>query len=145
MSVNSVHLLGRVGKDVEVKDVNGTKCAIFTLATTEKYKDRNGEYQENTQWHNIVAWRQTADICEKFVKKGDQLFLIGKLTYRSWDGPSGEKKHITEIVVERVELLGSKNTAPVQPSAPQTQQRPQYKITPLPAAGDPEDDDLPFD
>ena len=145
MSVNKAMLLGRVGKDVEVKDVNGTKCAIFTIATSEKYKDRNGEYQENTQWHNVVAWRNVADICERFVKKGDQIYAEGKITYRSWDTPSGEKRYVTEIVVERVELLGSKNAAPAQSSAPQTQQRPQHKTTPLPAAGDPEDDDLPFD
>ena len=104
MSVNKAMLLGRVGKDVEVKDVNGTKCAIFTIATSEKYKDRNGEYQENTQWHNVVAWRNVADICERFVKKGDQIWAEGKITYRSWDTPSGEKRYVTEIVVERVVL-----------------------------------------
>ena len=68
MSVNRVILLGRIGKDVEVRDINGTKCATFTLATSEKYKDRNGEVKELTERHNIVAWRQTADICEKYVK-----------------------------------------------------------------------------
>ena len=144
MSVNKATMLGRVGKDVEVKDVNGTKCAIFTIATSEKYKDRNGEYQENTQWHNIVAWRNVADICERFVKKGDQIYAEGRITYRSWDTPSGEKRHITEIVADKVELLGSKNTAPAQPSAPQTQQRSQYKTTPLPPMGEDDDSDLPF-
>lgn len=150
MSINSVTLIGRVGKDVEVKDVNGTKCAVFTLATGEKYKDKSGEMKEITDWHNIVVWRQAAEIVEKFVKKGDQICVLGKIRYRSWDTPNGEKRYITEIVADRVELLGSKGgQQESQPSAPQASQAPQrrqVKSTPIPGPGDGMDDDgdLPF-
>ena len=140
MSVNSVTLLGRVGKDVEVKDINGTKCATFTLATSEKYKDRNGETKELTEWHNIVSWRQTADICEKYVRKGDQVCVLGKIKYRSWETDRGEKRYSTDIIADRVELLGKKDNL----SAPKPVPQQRAQSTPLPPAGEPEDDDLPF-
>jgi single-strand DNA-binding protein len=106
MSINKVILLGRVGKNPDIKDINGVKCATFSLATGEKYKDRNGNLQEKTQWHNIVAWRATADICDRYVKQGDQLCVEGKIEYRSWETDRGEKRYATDIVAERVELLG---------------------------------------
>lgn len=139
MSINKVILLGRVGKDVEVKDINGAKCATFTLATSEKYKDRNGEVKELTEWHNIVAWRATADICEKFVHKGDQLFVEGRIKYRSWENDRGEKRYATDIFADKVELLG-KPQPTQQTSAPQAR----VQSTPLPSAGEPQDDDMPF-
>lgn len=142
MSVNSVTLLGRVGKDVEVKDINGTKCATFTLATSEKYKDRNGETKELTEWHNIVSWRQTADICEKYVRKGDQVCVLGKIKYRSWETDRGEKRYSTDIIADRVELLGKKDNQSSSRPAPAPQQR--VQSTPIPPAGEPDGDDLPF-
>lgn len=140
MSVNSVTLLGRVGKDVEVKDINGTKCATFTLATSEKYKDRNGETKELTAWHNIVSWRQTADICEKYVRKGNQVCVLGKIKYRSWETDRGEKRYSTDIIADRVELLEKKDN----PSTPRPVPQQRVQSTPLPPAGEPQDDDLPF-
>lgn len=137
MSVNSVTLLGRVGKDVEVRDINGTKCAMFSLATSERYKDRNGEQKEITEWHNIVAWRQTADICEKYVKKGDQVCVLGRIKYRSWES-NGEKRYSTDIVADRVELLGKGE----QKSAPAPIQKP--KTTPIVDDLPPDDLGLPF-
>lgn len=144
MSICKVILLGRVGKDVEVRDINGTKCATFTLATSEKYKDRNGEVKELTEWHNIVAWRQTADICEKYVKKGDQLFVEGRIKSRTWETDRGEKRYATDIVVDKIELL-SKPSAPQSQSAPAPAPQPRVQSVPLPQAGAPEDGDLPFD
>ena len=146
MSICKVILLGRVGKDVEVRDINGTKCATFTLATSEKYKDRNGEVKELTEWHNIVAWRQTADICEKYVKKGDQLFVEGRIKYRSWETDRGEKRYATDIFADKVELLGSKKeeSAPVPVATPAPAPQPRVQSVPLPSAGEPEGDDLPF-
>lgn len=141
MSINKVILLGRVGKDVEVRDINGTKCATFTLATSEKYKDRNGEVKELTEWHNIVAWKQSADICEKYVKKGDQLFVEGRIKSRTWETDRGEKRYVTDIVVDKIDLL-SKPSAPQSQSAPAPQ--PRVQSVPLPQAGAPEDRDLPF-
>ena len=113
MSINKVILLGRVGRNPEIKDVNGAKVAQFSLATGEKYKDRNGNLQEKTEWHNIVAWRNTADICEKYVHSGDQICVEGKIQYRQWETDKGEKRYSTDIVADRVELLGSKGNSQV--------------------------------
>ena len=87
-----VILLGHVGKDPEVRRLNdGTAVASFTLATNESYKDRSGQKVEETTWHNIVVWRNVAEIAEKYVKKGDLLYLEGKLKNRSWDDKDGKK------------------------------------------------------
>lgn len=147
MSINSVTLLGRVGKDVEVRDVNGTKCASFTLATSEKYKDRNGEVKELTEWHNIVAWRATADICEKFVRKGDQLCVIGRIKYRSWETDRGEKRYATDIFADKVELLSKPQATQSQPTQPVKQtSAPQARVQSTPIVDDlpPDDSGLPF-
>ena len=146
MSVNSVTLIGRVGKDIEAKDVNGAKCATFSLALSEKYKDRNGELQEHTEWLTIVTWRNIAEVCEKYVRKGDQICVLGKIRTRSYE-VNGDKRYVTEIIADRVELLGSKregSDAPAPAPAPQPQQR--FKTTPLPTDDDdlPEGDGLPF-
>ena len=106
--MNTVILIGRVGRNPEIKDINGAKCATFSLATSERYKDRNGNQQEQTEWHNIVAWRATADIAERFVKSGDQLCVEGKIKYRQWETDRGEKRYATDIVADRIHLLGSK-------------------------------------
>lgn len=115
MSVNKVILVGNVGKDPEVRYLDGqgsqTKVATFTLATSERYRDRNGEQRENTEWHNIVAWRQSADVCEKFVKKGTQLYIEGKLRTRSFNDASGAKRYTTEVVVDTLQLLGRRDDA----------------------------------
>ena len=143
MSINKVILLGRVGRNPEIKDVNGAKVAQFSLATSEKYKDRNGEVKELTEWHNIVAWRQSADICEKYVKKGDQLFVEGRIKSRTWETDRGEKRYVTDIVVDKIELL-SKPSAPQSQSAPASAPQPRVQSVPLPQAGAPEDGDMPF-
>lgn len=144
MAVNKIFLLGRTGKDSEVKTIGDAKCAQFTLATSERYKDRNGEMQENTDWHNIVCWRRTADIVEKYVKKGSQLFIEGKVKYRSYETDRGEKRYVTDIVAERIELLGKPEGQqnPSPSPAPAPQQR--VQTTPLPPAGEDDDTDLPF-
>lgn len=108
MSLNKVMLIGSVGKDPEIKDVGGSKCATFSLATTEKYKDRNGEYRENTEWHNVTCWRGPADVVEKYVKKGSMLFIEGKLQTREWTDRDGNKRRSTGVVVDNIQLLYSK-------------------------------------
>ena len=111
-SLNKVMLIGNVGRDPEIRYLEGnsatgaqTKVATFTLATTERYRDRSGELRENTEWHNIVAWRNSADTAEKFVRKGTSLFIEGKLRTRSYTDQSGVKKFTTEIVVDNLQLL----------------------------------------
>ena len=112
MSLNKLMLIGNVGRDPEIRYLEGnsqgggTKVATFTLATTERYRDRNGELRENTEWHNIVAWRQTADVVERFVKKGTQLYIEGRLRTRSYTDQQGIKKYTTEINADNLQLLG---------------------------------------
>ncbi len=110
MSVNKVILVGNLGKDPELRYTpSGTAVATFSLATTERYKDRDGQRQEKTEWHNIVAWRQLAEICGKFLHKGKQVYIEGKIQTRSYDDRDGNKRYITEIVVDQMQMLGSKD------------------------------------
>ena len=168
MSLNKAMLIGNVGRDPEVRYLDGkdgnAKVATFTLATTERYRDRNGETRENTEWHNIVAWRSTADVVERFVRKGTQVYIEGRLRTRSWDDQTGNKRYTTEIMVDNLQLLGKKSDNPgahqggypqqnqgyQQPAQPSYQpQQPQAYAQPQPAqpvniANDGPEDDLPF-
>ena len=116
MSLNKAMLIGNVGRDPEVRYLDGNsgqaKVATFTLATTERYRDRNGETRENTEWHNIVAWRNTADVVERFVKKGTQLYIEGRIRTRSWEDQNGNKRYTTEIIADTLQLLGKKSDNP---------------------------------
>lgn len=165
MSLNKAMLIGNVGKDPEVRYLeqnspNSAKVASFTLATTERFRDRNGETRENTEWHNIVAWRSNADVVERFVKKGTQLYVEGRLRSRSWDGQDGTKHYITEIVADTIQLLGNRKDNPgadaayapqapaAQPYTPQAQPyapvaQPAAPAQPTAVSAGPEDD-LPF-
>ena len=134
MSLNKVMLIGNVGKDPEVRYLdktsqNGesTKVAQFTLATTERYRDRSGEMRENTEWHNIVAWRNSADIAEKYIRKGTQIYVEGKLRTRMWTDQSGVKHYTTEIIVDNLQLLGKKSDNPAAQEGSQTPQPAQYQ------------------
>ena len=125
MSLNKAMLIGNVGKDPEVRYLegnNGAKVATFTLATTERYRDRNGETRENTEWHNIVAWRNTADVVERFVRKGTQVYIEGRIRTRSWDDQSGNKRYTTEIIADTLQLLGKKTDNPAAQGGYQPQQ-----------------------
>ena len=108
--INKVILIGNVGQDPQIRytgDVNnGTKVATFRVATTERYRDRSGNLQEHTEWHSIVVWRNTADVVEKYVKKGTQVYIEGRLRSRSWDDQNGNKRYVTEIVADTLQLLG---------------------------------------
>ena len=109
-SLNKVFLIGNTGNDPEIRTINNEqgKVASFRLATTERYKDRNGDVKENTEWHQIVAWGKMADIVEKFVKKGSQLYVEGKITTRKWTDKDGNDRFTTEIRAEGIQLLGKK-------------------------------------
>lgn len=106
---NKVILIGHTGKDVEVVNFeNGGIKASVSLATNDYYTNAQGEKVEDTQWHNLVAFGKTADIMQKYVTKGKEIAVEGKITYRSYDTQDGQKKYITEIRVEELVLLGSK-------------------------------------
>lgn len=105
---NSVHLIGRLGGDPEVKSFDsGKQKASFTLATNETYYNNNGEKVDDTQWHNIVVWGKKVEIVEKYLKKGSEIALEGKLVNRSYE-KDGEKKYITEINLNELLMLGKK-------------------------------------
>jgi single-strand DNA-binding protein len=149
-SVNKVILLGNVGKDPEIRSTGGgTMVANFTLATTDRQKDAQGNWQDKTEWHNLVAFQRTAEIVRDYVKKGSKLYVEGKIQTRSWDDKeSGQKRYKTEILVNELTLLGGKggsseggsyaksNTASYGGSTPASQ--PDYADTGI------TDDDIPF-
>lgn len=104
---NRVQLIGHVGNDPEIKNLDGgKKVANFTIATNDSYKNEKGEKVEQTEWHKVVAWGKTAEIIEKYVTKGKEIAIDGKLTHRSYDDKNGEKRYITEVVANDVLLLG---------------------------------------
>ena len=110
-SVNKVILLGNVGKDPEIRSTGGgTMVANFTLATTDRQKDASGNWQDRTEWHNLVAFTRLAEIVRDYVKKGSKLYIEGKIQTRSWDDKeSGQKRYRTEIIVNDLSLLSGRD------------------------------------
>ena len=108
-SLNKVILIGNLGADPEIREMgDGTKMAKFSIATTEKYKNKQGELVSNTDWHNIVLWRRTAEVAEQYLKKGDSVCIEGKIKTRSWEDENGVKKWATDIQGDNMTMLGSK-------------------------------------
>lgn len=144
MSVNKVILLGNVGKDPEVRYLDsGVAVANLTLATTDRaYTLANGtQVPEKTEWHNIVLWRGLAETAEKYVHKGDKLYIEGKIRTRSYDDQTGAKRYITEIFADSMEMLTPKGSSSV--SAHQNTPQAQPQQTPVVVTDSPEED-LPF-
>ena len=107
---NKVQLIGNLGQNPEVKELNGgKKVAKFSLATNETYRNKAGEKVTDTQWHNLVAWGKTADIIEKYLKKGSEVAVEGKLLNRTWTDKEGVKRYTTEVQVSELLMLGGKN------------------------------------
>ena len=108
MSLNKVMLIGNVGKDPIIRHLeNGTPVATFSLATTERFKDKTGKERELTEWHNIVCWRNLAELTEKYIQKGMHLYVEGRLRNNSWE-KDGQKFNVTEIVAEELQFLGKR-------------------------------------
>lgn len=106
---NKIQLIGNLGSDPEVKTFDsGKKKVNLSLATSDNYYDANGDKVEQTQWHNVIGWGKTADIAEKYLRKGSEIAVDGKVQYRSYEDKNGEKKYITEIVVNEMLMLGKK-------------------------------------
>ncbi|MCI0705920.1 MAG: single-stranded DNA-binding protein [Ignavibacteriae bacterium] len=137
-SVNKVILIGNLGKDPELRYTSsGVAVATFSVATNEQWKDPDGNPQEKTEWHNIVAWRKLAEICGEYLKKGGKIYLEGRLQYRTYDDKNGVKRYVTEIVMDQMVMLdsrgGSQSSSSMEQSAPPAQQE-----------GGEKSDDLPF-
>lgn len=156
--INRIYLLGYTGKDPEVRTFeNGNRIASFSLATTKRYTDRNGEVQQQTMWHNIQVSGNSVDFVQKYVKKGDLVFVEGELTERTYKSQEGEIKHVYEVRAASVQMVGQKPeqnqqqaAAPSQPqqmlrtAASMQQQRPAQAPAPAPAQSEEYADDLPF-
>ncbi len=107
--VNKVILVGHLGKDPEIRSIsNDRKVAKFTLATTESYKDNTGQRVESTEWHNVEFWGPIADVIERYLKKGSQVYVEGRIRTRSYDDKEGVKRYVTEIVGQNMTMLGGK-------------------------------------
>jgi len=136
--INKVILVGRLGKDPEVRHLeNGAVVANFSVATSERYKDKDGNRQEKTDWHNVVVWRQLAEIAEKYLRKGSLVYIEGKIRTRSWDDKDGNKKYTTEVVAENFQMLDRKRD---ETSGPVEEPEMPAEAT----AGEETKDDLPF-
>lgn len=140
--LNRATLIGNIGKDPEIKTLqNGRKFVSFSLATSKRYRDNNGEQKEETQWHNIVIWGKTAETFENIgIVKGTQLYIEGEITNRSWtDQTTGQKRYTTEINVSSFQILSSRNTQGTSGNGAnqQTRPKPEYNSS--------DEDDLPFD
>jgi len=140
--VNRVILVGNLGKDPEVRYLEGgTAVANFPLATSESYKDKSGNRVDQTEWHNIVVWRGLAEIAEKYLKKGMQVFIEGKIRTRSWQDKEGNKRYTTEIIADNLTMLGKKEDG--GSGGNQNYTKPDDNNTPSAPAND-STDDLPF-
>jgi single-strand DNA-binding protein len=152
-SVNKVILLGNVGKDPEIRSTpGGTMVANFTLATSDRFQDQQGNWQDRTEWHNLVAFKRTAEIVRDYVKKGSKLYIEGKIQTRTWDDKDGAKHYKTEILVNDLSLLSSRDEgsggysrpANSSNSAANFDQRPPAGRDDLSQAAEISDDDIPF-
>ena len=143
--VNKVLLIGNLGRDPEIRTTpSGQNVATFTLATSRRWKDRDGNRQEKTEWHNIVVWGKQAEVAGQYLTKGKQVFIEGRIETRSWeDKQSGEKRYKTEIICENFQMLGGRGGGDFEgggghPSGPS------YDDGGGGGFGEPEDDDIPF-
>jgi single-strand DNA-binding protein len=118
MSVNKVIIVGNLGRDVEVRHTpGGATVAKFSVATNEVWKDKNGQRQEHTEWHNIVAWGKLAEFCGSYLSKGRQVYVEGTLRTRTYDDEKGNRRYFTEVRAQTIQLLGPKPGA-AEPGAP---------------------------
>jgi single-strand DNA-binding protein len=134
MSVNKVILIGRLGADPEIRyTADGQPVATFRLATSERWTDKNGQRQERTEWHRIVAFGRLAEICGEYLAKGRQVYIEGRLQTRSYEDRDGVKRFVTEIVAQNMQMLGRRDEASSAPSEPKSFEEDL-----------PPEDDLPF-
>ena len=152
-SVNKVILVGRLGKDPELKYTpSGAPVAKFSLATDESFKDKTGEKQEHTEWHNIVAWNKLAEICGEYLTKGKLVYIEGQIRSRQWQDQSGNKRTSYEIIANQMQMLGSKAESGGGgggSSRPAPERRPPAAPSPsgepiAPSEPEISDDDIPF-
>ena len=140
--VNKVILVGNLGADPTTRHTqSGTAVCNFNIATTERFNNKNGEREERTEWHRIVAWAKLAEICGEYLKKGKQVYIEGRLQTRQWDDKDGNTKYTTEVVAQNMVMLGRVGDAPMDVPSQDTPDN----MAGAPVGGDSgEEDDLPF-
>ncbi len=135
--VNKVILIGNLGKDPELRYTpNGQAVASFPLATSSRWKNKNEEWQDRTDWHRIVIWGRQAEVCNEFLKKGSPAYIEGRIQYRSYEDKDGNRRFVTEIVAREMRLLGRK--------VEETVEEPEELVEEETAPGSEEEEDLPF-
>lgn len=148
-SVNKAILIGNLGADPEIRTTpGGSRVASMSVATNRRWTDKSGATQEKTEWHRIVAWNKLAEIAERYLKKGDRVYLEGSIEYRQWQGQDGQTKYTTEIIAREMVMLGGRGEASggesyAARSAPATGGG-EESYEDVPAERLEEDDDLPF-
>ncbi|TVQ68238.1 MAG: single-stranded DNA-binding protein [Balneolaceae bacterium] len=146
-SLNKAMIIGRLGQDPEVRYTqNNTAVATLSVATSEKYKDRNGEWQENTEWHRVVAWGRTAEICQEYLKKGSLVYFEGPIQTREWEDKEGQKRYTTEIKALTMQMLDTKGGGTGGGGFQEPSKEPKSAAKPVEIGSDFDDmdDDLPF-
>lgn len=140
--VNKAIIVGNLGRDPETKNTqSGTQITTFSVATSRRYNNRDGEMQEDTEWHRIVAFGRLAEICGQYLRKGKQVYIEGRIQTRSWDDEqSGQKRYMTEIVAQEMQMLGRRGDAPSDDFG----EPPQAAASTAGGMSSDEDDDLPF-
>lgn len=147
--VNRVILVGNLGRDPEVRDLeNGVKVARFSVATNESYKDKNGEFQTQTEWHDVVAWRLLAERAQNYLKKGKLVYIEGKLTHRKYQDKDGNDRYVTEVVADTIRNLSREERTDHFPGADQdpfaNREDPRKNTEQIPVNAEAPSDDLPF-
>lgn len=145
-SLNKVMLIGNLGADPEIRSTaGGTRVATLSIATSRQWNSQSGERQEKTEWHRVVLWSGLADLADKYMKKGDRIYVEGRIEYRTWEDREGNTRYSTEINAREVILLSSRvGAADVGESAAASRAGAKESYDDFPEALDEEDDDLPF-
>ncbi len=144
MGVNKAILIGNLGRDPELKyTASGRAVCTFTLATSERWTNQDGERQEQTIWHNIVAWQKPAEIMNEYLSKGNQVYIEGRIVNRSYDDKDGNKRYISEVVVQNFQFIGGRGGG-ASDSGQRTQSDSQEQSAGVNEGTPPDDDDLPF-
>jgi len=145
--MNKVLLIGNLGKKPELKQVGGDSVCQFSIATSESYKDKNGEKKTETTWHNVVAWRKLAEICEQYLDKGSKIFVEGKIRNREYENKDGQKVRVSEVVMSNMEFLSEKSetgSSEQKEASPKPKKEDPLWPSESPGGDDDKEDDLPF-
>jgi len=143
--INKVMLIGYLGRDPEIRRLeSGAAVAKLSVATSEGYKDKNDQWQNNTEWHDVICWRNLAERAERDLKKGSLVYVEGKLTHRKWQDKEGNDRYTTEVVAHTFRLMEKRDSSTYTENAGTTQESVAKATTPAAPAAAEGDDDLPF-